>query len=96
MVLHGLRSNGRLGIENDADPAATALRAHHAVLEVRDRHLAAPRPDQRLKVQLLRVVALPSRMRLVDSAVDAFAWTRQPAVIASPRVSMGMRTTREH
>jgi len=28
--------------------------------------------DQRLKVQRLRVVALPSRMRLVDSAVDAF------------------------
>ena len=49
MVLNGLRSNARFGIENDADPAAPALRAHHAVLEVREQHLAASRPDQRLK-----------------------------------------------
>ena len=45
---------------------------HHAVLEVRERHLAAPCPDQRLEVQLLGVVALPGRVRLLDSAVDAF------------------------
>jgi hypothetical protein len=72
MVLYGLRSNGRFRVENDANPAAPALRTHHAVLEVREQHLAAPRPDQRLKVQLLRVVALSGRVRLVNSAIDAF------------------------
>jgi hypothetical protein len=72
MISHGLRPNARLRIENDADPAAPALRAHHAVLEVRDRHLAAPRPDQRLKVELFRVMALPGRVCLVNPAIDAF------------------------
>jgi hypothetical protein len=67
---YGLHSSSWLGIENDADAPTPALRAHHAVLEVRK--TAAPCPDQRLKVQLLGVVALPGRVRLLDSAVDAF------------------------
>lgn len=72
MVLNGLRSNGRLGIEDDADPPAAALRTHHAISEVREQHRPAPSPDQRLQVQLPRVVAFPGRVRLVDSTVDAF------------------------
>jgi hypothetical protein len=72
MVSHGLRSEGRFGIENDTDAPAPALRAHHSIFQIRNRHLSAPRPDKRLKVQLPHVVALSRRVCLIDSAVDAF------------------------
>ena len=72
MVLHGLRSNGRLRVKDDADPTSPALRTHHAVLEVGEQHLPAPSPDQRLQVQPPRVVAFPGRVCLIHPAVNAF------------------------
>jgi hypothetical protein len=93
MILHGLRSNGRLGIE--MMQIRRPLHCGH-IMRFFEAESGILRPHVQTSVsRFSSLMELPRQMGLVDSAVDAFRMDAQPAVIASPRVSMGMRTIRE-
>ncbi len=58
-------------LENQIDAAVAAARAHHPIVESRQRHVAPARPDERLHIQLGAIPTLRRRPRVIHSAVDA-------------------------
>ena len=61
----------RRRLENQIDAAVAAARAHHPIVEPRQRHVAPARPDERLHIQLGAIPTLRRRPRVIHLAVDA-------------------------
>jgi len=78
----------RLRLEDEVDAAIAAARAHHAVAEGRQRHVASAHPDERLEAQLGLVAAFGRRARIFDSAPEAARM--HPPASRQQRISPGV------